>query len=158
MALKIISSVIALISAFALITSVSSFSTPTFANNVVRYRSRSYRSKSSLEMGFGDAFKSAFSNDASLGKVQNAGLKNGPNNNDNVTMNGYVTAILLVFVLFALYGECEVTRNNVSKCTYMEITPNLCERIKTKIQKTSKSSRWSKSIDCCKCSKSENII
>jgi ferredoxin len=34
--------------------------------------------------GWGDAFK----NDDSLGKPQNAGLKNGPNYNDKVTVNG----------------------------------------------------------------------
>jgi ferredoxin len=35
-------------------------------------------------MGWADAFK----NDDSLGKVQNAGLTNGPKTNDNVTVNG----------------------------------------------------------------------
>jgi ferredoxin len=39
-------------------------------------------------MGFGDAFKSAFSNDDSLGNVQNAGLKNGPQINSDVSVNG----------------------------------------------------------------------
>mmetsp|Transcript_10091 Transcript_10091/g.15116 ORF Transcript_10091/g.15116 Transcript_10091/m.15116 type:complete len:141 (+) Transcript_10091:82-504(+) len=37
---------------------------------------------------FGDALKGAFSNDESLGKAQNAGLKNGPNENEKVTING----------------------------------------------------------------------
>jgi ferredoxin len=32
--------------------------------------------------------KDAFKNDESLGPAQNAGLKNGPNINDNVTVNG----------------------------------------------------------------------
>mmetsp|Transcript_2309 Transcript_2309/g.2992 ORF Transcript_2309/g.2992 Transcript_2309/m.2992 type:complete len:136 (-) Transcript_2309:64-471(-) len=45
-------------------------------------------SQTTLEMGFGDAFKGAFSNDDKLGKVQNAGLKNGPDYNDKVTING----------------------------------------------------------------------
>lgn len=44
-------------------------------------------SNSSLNM-FGKAFSSAFSNDESLGKVQNAGLKGGPKNNDKVSING----------------------------------------------------------------------
>ena len=37
-----------------------------------------------LRMGWADAFK----NDSSLGKAPNAGLSNGPNFNDNVTVNG----------------------------------------------------------------------
>lgn len=37
---------------------------------------------------FGDALKNAFGNDESLGKAQNAGLTNGPKENDNVTLNG----------------------------------------------------------------------
>lgn len=37
---------------------------------------------------FGDALKGAFSNDDALGKAQNAGLKNGPNENDKVQING----------------------------------------------------------------------
>jgi ferredoxin len=37
-----------------------------------------------LHMGWADAFK----NDASLGKAPNAGLTNGPNYNENVTVNG----------------------------------------------------------------------
>ena len=38
--------------------------------------------------GFGDAFKSAFSNDDSLGERKNEGLAGGPNYNENVSMNG----------------------------------------------------------------------
>merc|ERR1712071_63401 len=45
-------------------------------------------SSTSLRMGWGDAFDKAFDNDKTLGKAQNAGLKNGPNNNDAVTING----------------------------------------------------------------------
>jgi len=32
--------------------------------------------------------KGAFGNDDNLGKAQNSGLTNGPNNNDKVTVNG----------------------------------------------------------------------
>ena len=46
-----------------------------------------FESDSSLHM-FGKAFSNAFANDDSLGKVQNAGLKGGPKNNDNVSING----------------------------------------------------------------------
>mmetsp|Transcript_27164 Transcript_27164/g.32107 ORF Transcript_27164/g.32107 Transcript_27164/m.32107 type:complete len:139 (-) Transcript_27164:274-690(-) len=37
---------------------------------------------------FGNAFKSAFANDDAIKPAQNAGLSNGPNNNDKVTVNG----------------------------------------------------------------------
>mmetsp|Transcript_38011 Transcript_38011/g.92508 ORF Transcript_38011/g.92508 Transcript_38011/m.92508 type:complete len:146 (+) Transcript_38011:129-566(+) len=37
---------------------------------------------------FGDALKGAFSNDDTLGKRKNEGLANGPNYNENVTVNG----------------------------------------------------------------------
>jgi hypothetical protein len=37
---------------------------------------------------FGNALKNAFSNDETLGKAKNAGLSNGPEINDQVTVNG----------------------------------------------------------------------
>jgi len=37
---------------------------------------------------FGDAMKNAFGNDDSLGKDKNAGLTNGPQENDKVSLNG----------------------------------------------------------------------
>lgn len=48
---------------------------------------RTSTSSTSLN-GFGDAFKSAFSNDDSLGTRKNEGLAGGPDFNENVTMNG----------------------------------------------------------------------
>jgi ferredoxin len=42
----------------------------------------------SLNMGFGDAFKGAFSNDDTLGAKKNEGLAGGPNYNESVTING----------------------------------------------------------------------
>jgi len=47
---------------------------------------RTFATTSELNL-FG-GLKGAFANDDSLGKPQNAGLKNGPNVNDNVTVNG----------------------------------------------------------------------
>ena len=38
--------------------------------------------------GMFDGLSKAFANDESLGPAQNAGLKNGPNINENVTVNG----------------------------------------------------------------------
>lgn len=43
---------------------------------------------SATELHFFGNLGDAFKNDDSLGKPQNAGLKNGPNYNDNVTVNG----------------------------------------------------------------------
>ena len=37
---------------------------------------------------FGDALKGAFTNDETLGKAENAGLKGGPNYNEKVSVNG----------------------------------------------------------------------
>lgn len=48
---------------------------------------RDLASSTSLN-GFGDAFKSAFANDDSLGKRKNEGLAGGPKYNENVSMNG----------------------------------------------------------------------
>lgn len=45
---------------------------------------RSHSSSATALHGWADAFK----NDESLGKPQNAGLKNGPNYNEQVTVNG----------------------------------------------------------------------
>jgi ferredoxin len=47
----------------------------------------SARASTSLNI-FGNALKNAFGNDEDLGKVQNAGLSNGPQQNDKVTLNG----------------------------------------------------------------------
>lgn len=49
--------------------------------------SNAVRSSTSLNM-FGNALKNAFGNDDDLGKAQNAGLTNGPQQNDSVTLNG----------------------------------------------------------------------
>merc|ERR1712157_137943 len=46
------------------------------------------RRNAALGMGFGDAFKNAFSNDDTLGKAKNAGLSGGPRYNEDVTING----------------------------------------------------------------------
>ena len=47
----------------------------------------SRQSSTSLNI-FGDALKGAFSNDDTLGKAKSAGLSNGPDVNDQVTVNG----------------------------------------------------------------------
>ena len=51
-----------------------------------RVNSFQHSTTTSLE-GFGDAFKSAFSNE-DMGARKNEGLSGGPNYNDNVTVNG----------------------------------------------------------------------
>ena len=45
-------------------------------------------SSSKLNMGFGDMFKGAFSNDENIGPAENAGLKGGVKYNEKVTVNG----------------------------------------------------------------------
>ena len=76
---KTVWTLFALVSVFMQTTSVSAF-----AN--LPPKSISVGSTTSLNMfgKLGDAFK----NDDSLGKAQNAGLKNGPRTNENVTFNG----------------------------------------------------------------------
>jgi|EP01083_Nonionella_stella_P242349 ferredoxin len=62
---------------------------PSSQNNRLASPSLSTSSTSSTQLHFfGDALKGAFSNDDDLGKVQNAGLKNGPKENDKVSING----------------------------------------------------------------------
>ena len=46
------------------------------------------RTATSTELSMFGGLKKAFANDESLGPAQNAGLKNGPNINENVTVNG----------------------------------------------------------------------
>ena len=43
---------------------------------------------SATQLNLFGGLKGAFANDDALGKPQNAGLKNGPNVNENVTVNG----------------------------------------------------------------------
>ena len=50
-------------------------------------RAKTFASPTQLEGLFG-GLQDAFKNDESLGKPQNAGLKNGPKFNENVTVNG----------------------------------------------------------------------
>eukprot|EP00568_Trieres_chinensis_P009366 CAMPEP_0183294978 /NCGR_PEP_ID=MMETSP0160_2-20130417/3093_1 /TAXON_ID=2839 ORGANISM="Odontella Sinensis, Strain Grunow 1884" /NCGR_SAMPLE_ID=MMETSP0160_2 /ASSEMBLY_ACC=CAM_ASM_000250 /LENGTH=144 /DNA_ID=CAMNT_0025456375 /DNA_START=145 /DNA_END=579 /DNA_ORIENTATION=- len=60
-----------------------------FANAPSSFRSKTAPRDSSTRINiFGDALKGAFSNDDALGARQNAGLKNGPNVNENVSING----------------------------------------------------------------------
>lgn len=51
-------------------------------------RSTSLSSTSTSQLGMFGGLKGAFANDESLDKPQNAGLKNGPQVNENVTVNG----------------------------------------------------------------------
>jgi len=53
-----------------------------------RSTSTSISTNTQLDMGFGDAFKGAFSNDDSIGAVKSAGLSGGPKFNESVSMNG----------------------------------------------------------------------
>mmetsp|Transcript_4152 Transcript_4152/g.8376 ORF Transcript_4152/g.8376 Transcript_4152/m.8376 type:complete len:140 (-) Transcript_4152:9-428(-) len=59
----------------------------TLAFSVVQ-RSLAGRASTMTELHMFGGLKGAFANDDSLGKPQNAGLKNGPNINENVTVNG----------------------------------------------------------------------
>uniref|UniRef100_A0A7S2S4R7 2Fe-2S ferredoxin-type domain-containing protein n=1 Tax=Eucampia antarctica TaxID=49252 RepID=A0A7S2S4R7_9STRA len=92
---------------------------------------------------FGDAFKGAFSNDDSLGKAKNAGLKNGPNGNDAVTFNGKKVKAVVgqkVSVVAAQArakisysckkgdcGTCEITMNGrITKACQAKIPSGKC--------------------------------
>ena len=59
----------------------------TLAFSVHPLRTTTTTSSTQLYNLFG-GLKGAFANDESLGPAQNAGLKNGPNINENVTVNG----------------------------------------------------------------------
>jgi ferredoxin len=60
------------------------YTPPSQAFVIPTRHSKSVTATTSPLLGWADAFK----NDESLGKPQNAGLKNGPNYNDKVTVNG----------------------------------------------------------------------
>mmetsp|Transcript_19524 Transcript_19524/g.24075 ORF Transcript_19524/g.24075 Transcript_19524/m.24075 type:complete len:140 (-) Transcript_19524:144-563(-) len=72
---------------YALILSAISSSSAFSVVPSQRQVSSSSSSSTQLDM-FGDAFKNAFSNDDQLSKPQNAGLTNGPKENDQVKING----------------------------------------------------------------------
>lgn len=71
---------------FATVGTIHSFSVLPSSTSAITTHTSTSSSTSSTSLN--NFFKNAFANDDSLGKPENAGLKNGPKKNDNVTING----------------------------------------------------------------------